>query len=322
VRTLRKSLADYLELRRGMGFKLRFYEARLGRFLMFLKERGAKRITTQLAIHFATHNPALKPATMAGRLSEVRGFARYHLAHDAATEVPPRHVLANRGRPAKAHLYSEAEIVRLLRAARKQPESKRFPGPLWQRWRGSLWYCYFGLLASTGMRLSEVRHLCDDDIDWQERVLTIRQAKFGKSRLVPVHSTMLRALRTYIEDRDRFFAQVQPGIGPQRLFVTSRGTTLGVTAVSRQFRCISRQIGLRDPNDRRGPRLHDLRHRFAVETLLRWYRNGEEPERLLPVLSTYLGHTRVSCTYWYLRCTPDLMAAASQRLERRWKGVR
>lgn len=322
MNALGKSVADYLELRRGLGFKLRDYEARLGRFVSFIEERGAKKITTQLAIQFATHDSGLKPRTMAGRLSEVRSFARYQLAHDPATEVPPRHLLANGGRPAKAYIYSEAEVVRLLRAARNQPQSDWFPGPLWPRWRGSLWYCYFGLLAMTGMRLSEVRHLRDEDIDWKEGVLTIRQAKFGKSRLVPLHATMLRALRAHIEHRDRFFARVLPHTIPQRLLVTSRGTTLGVSAVNRQFRRISHQIGLRGPNDRRGPRLHDLRHRFAVETLLRCYRNGEEPERLLPVLSTYLGHTRVSCTYWYLHCTPELMAAASHRLERRWKGVR
>ena len=174
--TLRKSLADYLELRRGMGFKLRYYERRLGRFLSFVEERGAKKITTQLAIQFATHDSNLKPRTMAGRLSEVRSFARYQLAHDAATEVPPRHLLANGGTPARAYIYSEAEIARLLRAARKHPEVAWFPGPLWPRWRGSLWYCYFGLLATTGMRLSEARHLRDEDIDWEERVLTIHQA--------------------------------------------------------------------------------------------------------------------------------------------------
>ncbi len=320
--TLRKSLAAYLELRRGMGFKLRYYERRLGRFLSFVEERGTKKITTQLAIQFATYDSDLKPRTMAGRLSEVRGFARFQLAHDPATEVPPRHLLANTGRPAKAHIYSEIEIVRLLQAARNQPELHRFPGPLWPRWRGSLWYCYFGLLAMTGMRLSEVRHLRDADIDWQESVLTIRQAKFGKSRLVPLHATMLQALRAYIAHRDRFFAEFLPRTILQHLFVSTRGTALGVTAVNRQFRRVSHHVGLRGPNDRRGPRLHDLRHRFAVETLLRWYREGEEPERLLPVLSTYLGHTRVSCTYWYLRCTPELMAAASHRLERRWKGIK
>jgi integrase len=171
--TLRKSLAEYLELRRGMGFKLRYYEQRLGHFLSFVEERGAEKITTRLAIQFATHDVNLKPRTMAGRLSEVRGFARYQLAHDPATEVPPRHLLASGGTPAKAHIYSESEIVRLLVAARKQPEVGCFPGPLWPRWRGSLWYCYFALLAMTGMRLSEVRHLRDEDIDWKERVLTI-----------------------------------------------------------------------------------------------------------------------------------------------------
>jgi integrase len=171
------------------------------------------------------------------------------------------------------------------------------------------------------MRLGEVRNLQDEDIDWKEGVLTIRQAKFGKSRLVPLHCTMLQALRTYLKHRDCFLACSQPHIVPQNLFVTSRGTPLGVSAVNKKFRRVSRQIGLRGPKDRRGPRLHDFRHRFAIETLLRWYRNGEQPERLLPVLSTYLGHTRITGTYWYLRSTPELMEAAGDRLERRWKGV-
>ena len=258
---------------------------------------------------------------MAMRMSEVRGLARYQVAYDPATEVPPLHLLADAASPAKPYLYSQAEISRVLQAARNHPASHKFPGPWWPRWRGWSWYCFFGLLAVTGMRVGEVRNLRDDDIDWKEIVLMIRQAKFGKSRLVPVHRSVLRALRTHIKRRDQFFARSQPRVAVQRLFVTSRGTPLITTTVDKFFRDLSRQIGLRGPNDRRGPRLHDFRHRFAIETLLRWYRDGEQPERLLPVLSTYLGHTRVTGTYWYLRSTPELMAAASDRLERRWKGV-
>ena len=321
MNALHKTLTDYLELRRGMGFKMRDFEARLGRFVSFMAKRHATRITTQLALQFATCDAHLSPCTMSMRLSDVRGFARYRAAIDPATEVPPHSLLPYVSRPAKPYLYSQAEIIRLLRAVRNCPATERFPGPWWQQYRGWLWYCFFGLLAVTGMRLGEVRNLQDEDIDWKEGVLTIRQAKFGKSRLVPLHCTMLQALRTYLKHRDCFLACSQPHIVPQNLFVTSRGTPLGVSAVNKKFRRVSRQIGLRGPKDRRGPRLHDFRHRFAIETLLRWYRNGEQPERLLPVLSTYLGHTRITGTYWYLRSTPELMEAAGDRLERRWKGV-
>jgi integrase len=319
---LRKAVADYLELRRGLGFKLDRDAKRLGQFISFMERRKATRITTRLAVEFATHQPHLCARTMAMHLGVVRGFARYQLANDPATEVPPPRLLAAPSRPAMPYLYSEEEIIRLLRAARDYPSWSRFPGPLWHRCRGWTWYCFFGFLAVTGMRMGEVRNLCLEDIDWQAGVLTIRKAKFGKSRLVPLHDTMLQALRTFIKHRDRFFTRFQPHIVPQRLFVNSRGKPIAKSEVNRRFMLISRQIGLRGAHDRRGPRLHDFRHRFAIETLLRWYRSGEDVERLLPVLSTYLGHTHVSSTYWYLRCTPELMAAARDRLERRWKGAR
>lgn len=153
-------------------------------------------------------------------------------------------------------------------------------------------------------------------------MLTIDRAKFGKSRLVPLHPTTVKALATFVRHRDRFLAQLPSPPKLAHIFVSSRGTPIQVTHVNRVFLTISRQIGLRAPNARRGPRLHDLRHRFAVETLLRWYRQGEHPDRLLPILATYLGHTHVSGTYWYLSSTPELMKAAGKRLERRWKGIR
>jgi len=321
VNTLHQAAANYLELRRGMGFKLQRDTARLRHFVSFMAERRTTRITTQLALQFATRDSNVSPCTMSMRLSMVRAFARYVAAYDPATEVPPVGLLPNASRPAIPYLYSETEIARLLQAAKNHPASTHFPDPSWQRYRGWLWYSFFGLLAVTGMRLSEVRNLRDEDIDAQEGVLRIQQAKFGKSRLVPLHRTMLRALGTYIRHRNCFFAHRHPDITPQRLFATRSGTALGNLVVYRRFRNILHQIGLRGPNDRRGPRLHDLRHRFAIETLVRWYRAGEQVERLLPVLSTYLGHTRVTGTYWYLRCTPELMEAAGDRLERRWKGV-
>ena len=319
---LQKSVADYLELRRELGFKLARNETRLRTFLTFLAERKATQITTKLALQFATHDPRLAQKTMALRLSAVRGFARYHTGNDPTTEVPALDLWPARAWPARPYLYSETEIVRLLRAARNYPSWQRFPGPWWHRCQGWSWYCFYGLLVVTGMRVGEVRQLCDDDVDWKEGVVTVRQGKFGKSRLIPLHRTMVRALAAFVMHRDRFFARVRPQLKPQRLFVSSCGTPICITEVNRTFLRISRRIGLRAADARKGPRLHDLRHRFAIETLLRWYRSGEQVDRLLPVLSTYLGHTHVSGTYWYLRCTPELMTAAGHRLEQRWKGVR
>src|ERR1700747_186377 len=152
---------------------------------------------------------------------------------------------------------------------------------------------------------------------WSENMLTIRNAKFGKSRLVPLHSSTRAVLLDYAERRDPTYAPRQVSY----FFVSSHGPRLIATNVSKIFRQLCRQIGLRDPDAGNGPRIHDFRHRFAVETLLRWYRNGEEVSRRLPILSTYLGHANVTHTYWYLTNTPELMASAAERLEARWKGV-
>ncbi len=167
------------------------------------------------------------------------------------------------------------------------------------------------------MRLGEALNLQPHDVDWAESVLTIRGAKFGKSRLVPLHPSTREVLLAYAERRDHIYAPRQVSY----FFVSSQGTRLIATNVSKIFRHLSRQIGIRTPSAKTGPRIHDFRHRFAVETLLEWYRNGEEISRRLPVLSTYLGHGNVTHTYWYLSSTPELMTAAAERLELRWKGV-
>jgi integrase len=320
MKSLKTAVEYYIRLRRGLGFKMDRLEGQLRQFLSFLNARRVGRITTQLALAFATEAPELSPATMAMRLAAVRCFARYHAVNDPATEVPPNNLLPRRTRGARPYIYSESEIVRLLAAVRRDHTPSQPPDPRWQRYTRWSWHCLFSLLIATGMRLSEVCNLRIEDIDWEEGVLTICKTKFGKSRLVPLHHTMLQALRTHIKQRDAFLARFQQG-ALDCLFVTSRWTPIQGSHVRGKFMRISRQIGLRGPNDRHGPRLHDLRHSFAVQTLIHWYRTGENVDALLPVLSTYLGHSDVSCTYWYLRCTPDLMDAARSRLERRWKGV-
>ena len=322
MKSLHQAVTGYLQLHRALGFKLDRNETRLRQFLRFMKGKQASRITTALALEFATQVPNLDPQTKAHRLAVVRALARYCLTTDPATEIPPPGLLPVGVRRKAPYLYSEAEVRRLLKGAMNYRMWQRFPGPWWGHFQAWTFYCIFGLLAVTGMRLGEVLDLQPQDIDWTGRVLTIRKAKFGKSRLVPLHPSTLKALATFLKHRDRFFARRQPRCELARFFVTSCGTRLRVTHVNRVFLRISRQIGLRAPQARRGPRLHDLRHRFALETLRRWYLSGQDVERLLPVLSTYLGHTHMTGTYWYLTCTPALMDAAGARLEHRWKGLR
>jgi integrase/recombinase XerD len=178
------------------------------------------------------------------------------------------------------------------------------------------YYCLFGLLATTGMRISEALDLQVKDVDWTEGILTIH-GKCGKSRLVPLHASTRKILSRYSARRDRFFGR-QP---VWHFFASSRGTRLDGGHVRRTFYYLSRQIGLRAVSASHGPRLHDFRHRFAVQTLLRWYQQGQDVERRLPILSTYLGHAHVTDTYWYLTSTPELMGTASKRLEQRWGGL-
>jgi len=239
----------------------------------------------------------------------VRGFALYRVGVDPTTEVPPPGLLPFRSQRAQPYLYTEEEIRRLLEAALNLVTPHQL-----QPWT---YYCLFGLLAVSGMRLGEALNLQPHDVDWSESVLTIRGAKFGKSRLVPLHLTTREVLLAYAERRDQLYA----GRPVPYFFVSSRGTRLIERNVSKIFRQLSRQIGIRDPGAANGPRIHDFRHRFAIETLLGWYRNGEQVSRRLPVLSSHLGHSNVTNTYWYLTNTPELMAAAAELLEARWKGV-
>jgi len=309
MKRLHQAVKDYLALRRSLGFKLREYGECLHDFVSFLKENGVSNITNKLAVEYATRRQDEKPVSWSRRLIIIRGFARYRIGADPRTEIPAVGLLKFRSRRARPYLYSEDEIRRLLEAALKMKSPHRL--------QPHTYYCLFGLLAVSGMRLGEAINLQPQDVDWTQGVLTIRGAKFGKSRLVPLHPSTLAVLLDYAKLRDRIFIE-----RPVSTFlVTSRGTKLEKTNLSRVFRELSRQITIRKPGVRHGPRLHDFRHRFAIETLLRWYRSGEQVSRRMPVLSTYLGHANVSGTYWYLGSTPELMAAASKLIETRWKGV-
>jgi len=313
MKVLRKHLKDYLELRRGLGFELGRVESRLRNFLEFMKTKRTRRITTRLALEFAVRSDHRSASTQAGCLSAIRGFAQYLSGIEPKTEVPPTGLIRQGHRP-HPYIYSDDEIIRILDAARQHGSSPRYalkPHTL---------YCLFGLLSVTGMRLTEALNLKPEDIDWAQGVLTVGRAKFQKSRLVPLHPSALRELRAYIKRRHRFFTE-RPWRRPaNRIFVSTHGGALTSNDVGEDFRMLTRRIGIRDAGASRGPRIHDLRHRFAVSTLLRWYRRGKNVDPLLPALSTYLGHVFITGTYWYLTCTPELMEAAGKRLERRWKG--
>jgi integrase/recombinase XerD len=309
MNTLCEALQEYLTLRRGLGFKLRDAARVLSRFVAFMEERQAPHITTKLALEWVQLARTVKPAERARRLCFIRGFARHRSATDPLTEVPPWQLCPYRSTRARPYLYSEEEVKDLLAAALQLPTT--WPSTPLRPW---VFHCFLGLLSVTGMRFSEALELKLEDIDPDQGVLTIRSAKFGRSRLVPLHPTTRIVLVDYLQRRQQF-------LGPRRsdfVFVSNRGTRLDGGRVRRAFYALSRQTGLRALGSRNGPRLHDFRHRFAVQVLTRWYESGEDPARRLPVLSTYLGHVYVAGTYWYLSNSPELMVQAMRRLERRW----
>jgi integrase len=270
-----------------------------------MEARKATTITTKLALAWATLPPR-SDISSAMRLTAVRGFARHVASIHPKTEVPPNGIFPQRRRP-KPYIYTEGEIDALLAAALSLP-----PTDALRRWT---YHHLFGLIAVTGMRLSEVTGLQRGDVDLKDGVLTVRQGKFGKSRFVPLHPTTCAALHSYAERRDHHLGSRCCA----HFFVAERGGRLVKQYVHRVFWRLSREIGLRRPGDSSGPRVHDLRHSFAVRTLLGWYREGTNVEKCLPVLSTYLGHTCVRDTYWYLSACPELMQEAVRRLDRRWE---
>lgn len=310
MNTLRQALHEYLQLRRSLGFKLQDAGLQLPRFVHFMEQRQAQHITARLALDWARQSTAVQLAEWARRLGFVRGFARYRSATDATTEIPAAGLLPHRSTRARPYLYSECEIEQLLAAALRLPTA-------WPRTplRPHLYHCLFGLLSVTGLRIGEALHLRVSDVDLEQALLTIRGAKLGRERLVPLHASTCAVLTAYLAQREQVFGdRTFP-----YLFVSNRGNRLDGGDVHRTFYALSRQVGLRGPDDSFGPRLHDLRHRFAVNTLLRWYASGEDAARQLPVLSTYLGHVHVADTYWYLSAWPELMSQAMARLERRWE---
>jgi integrase len=308
MNNLRESLQEYIDLRRGLGYKMRDEGLMLPRFVSFMEAHHAEHISARLALEWA-QCAAVQPAERARRLCFVRGFARHRSATDNLTEIPPPGLLPYRSTHAKAHLYTDDEIRRLLDAALELPVA--WPSTSLRPW---VFYGLIGLLSVTGMRLSEALNLKLADVDLQHSVLTIRGAKFGQWRLVPIHSTTTAVLADYIERRAKFFRNP----ASTYLFASRRGTRLDAGRVHRAFYTLSHSTGLRTVGASKGPRLHDFRHRFAVQTLTRWYQSGKDPAREMPLLSNYLGHVCIAGTYWYLSANPELMTQAMARLERRW----
>lgn len=297
---------DYLRLRRALGYKMERHGVLLPKLIAYLEAAGASTVTSDLAIAWARLPERARPNHWAARLAVARGFARYLQTIDPAAEVPPPGVFpARRHRPAP-YLWSPEEICGLLEGARA------LPSPL----RAATHEALFGLLATTGMRLGEAVSLDRDDVDLGAGVVTIRQAKFDRSRLVPLHPTATEALSRYRAQRD----QLCPRPRSTAFFLSGAGTRLERSGVDKTLRQITTAMGTRTATTH--PIAHGLRHSFAVSTLAGWLRSGVNVDEHMAILSTYLGHVSPADTYWYLSASPELMALAAERLDARFGAPR
>lgn len=297
---------DYLRLRRSLGFKLEWPGHLLHQLHAYLEAAGASTLTANLIVDWARLPQGVQPLHWAHRLGAARSFAMYLKTIEPATEVPPpaREIFGARQVRPTPYLWSQSDIRRLLEACRDlRPAS-----------RAATYEALFGLLAVSGMRRGEALALAQDDVDLEKGVLTIREAKFGRSRLVPLHASAVEALEAYAARRDRLYLAPRS----KTFFVSSIGTALSPDPVNKTFVQLTTAIGLRTATTR--PRIHDLRHSFAVRTLIDWHHSAIDAESHMPALSTYLGHVNPVGTYWYLSAAPELMELAAARLDQRFGG--
>jgi len=297
---LREHAEEYLAARRALGHKLADHGHLLLSFIDHLEAAGAERITLDLAVEWALLPRDVQPAWWSARLSAVRCFAKHLAATDPQTEIPPAGMLSARPARTAPYLYSADEITSLM------ADAAQLRLPLMAHTYETL----IGLLASSGLRVGEAIRLERVDVDLARGLITILESKFRKSRLTPLHPTTVAALGRYARRRD----ELMPHPKTNHFFLSTVGSGLHHSSVNATFRGLVARVGLESPGQRR-PRPHDLRHTFALEALLGWYRAGEDVAPHLAALSTYLGHAKPSSTYWYLQASPELLALAAGRLE-------
>jgi integrase/recombinase XerD len=303
---LAQAVDDYLAMRRALGYQLTEHGRVLPQFAAFLTQRGESLITIALALEFATQPAEASIVWWHQRLAIVRGFARYLRAFDARHEIPPANLLPATARRARPYLFSEAEIEALLEAARSMRP------PL----RAASCEALIGLLAVSGMRVSEACGLDRSDVELPEGRLTVRHAKNGRSREIPLHPSTVEALRRYARRRDELCAIPKD---PAAFFLSGGGGRLSRHFVWKWFDELRRATGLDQETLGRRARLHDVRHSYVLRVLLGWYREGGDIEARLPLLSTVLGHVHTADTFWYFEGAPELLALACERLERTWE---
>ena len=302
MNALARSVQDYLAMRRSVGYALRQEGRMLADFVDYLEHRGTTQITIEAAVAWATTPAQANLTWWAKRLAVVRGFAAHLKTLEEDTEVPPKGLLPNRAGRTTPYLFSPEQIIALMAAA------SRLACPL----RAATFEALIGLMALTGLRTGEAIALNRADVDLAEGVLTIWHSKLGKSRQIPLHDTTTTALGTHAQRRDELW----PHAATSSFFLSGGGTRLNHTNTSTTFAVLLTDAGIAAPPGRRRPRLYDLRHSFAVATLIARHADGAEVQSRLPVLSTWMGHIKPATTYWYLQAAPELLTVTALRLER------
>jgi integrase/recombinase XerD len=301
---LSEHLSRYLQLRRALGYGYQHHDRLLGDFVSYLETSDHTTVTVDTALGWASDTTTDRSS--ATRLTAVRGFARYLAAFDERTQIPPTGLIReNHVRPTP-YIYSPCEITALITAA------KKLTPPRWAATMATV----IGLMATTGLRPGEVYRLARSHVDFADAQLRVMHSKHGKSRQIPLHPTTVSALRRYARMRDRAFAEPTS----DGFFLTPEGADLRSELVTDTFARLLNAVPIHTPDGRRPPRLGDVRHTFAVSTLLSWHQAGVDVQRHLPVLSAFLGHNAPAATFWYLEATPELMALAAARLESSWQG--
>ena len=298
---LAAAVEDYLAIRRSLGYRLEYHGTALPAFVAYLEEAGINHVTTEAAVSWATLPVGAHPAWWRSRLGVVRDFARYLHTVEPATQIPPADLLRAHRARLTPHFFSEAELASLLEAARQlRPASKALT-----------FETLVGLLAVSGLRLGEALGLDRDDVDLDAGVLVVARAKASGAREVALHPSTCDALRRYCVARDHRW----PNPATSGFFISARGARLAQSTVHTNFQILVEHACVLGATERRRPRPHDLRHSFAVRTLLGWHRQGVDVDASLPLLSTFLGHSGPAATYWYLEAVPELLGVVAQRLE-------
>lgn len=307
MKSLSAHLDNYHAVRRGLGYDLSFQERVLRRFTSFADAEGADKVTVDLFLRWKESFGSANNNTWSKRLGMVRTFAMWLQAIDPRTEIPPAGLIPGKLHRPKPYIYTDEQTSEIVAEAARLPSSYGLRG----------WTCstLLGLIAATGLRVSEAISLDAKDVNLDEAVVSVRRSKNGKARFVPISACAVERLGAYRAERNRIL-----GISPAPFFLLDEGQRPSDCCVRYNFAIVCQRIGLRDRQDfykhGRGPRIHDLRHTFAVRTIMDWYRRGLDTDREMIKLSTYLGHSDPEHTYWYIEAVPELLQLASERAER------